>query len=123
MTELAAGPSLHLTHCVAAQVGGVRRWLRENLAHPERVVDAELVATELVTNAIDHGNGARAVRITVFPTHRVRIEVDDSNPSATLTVGRSRHGSPRGNGLAIVDALSSWGVARTSEGKTVWAGL
>lgn len=119
----AARPALHLEDCHSAELPGIRRWLREHLHDPERALDAELVATELVANAIDHGDGASAVRITITPLHRLRIEVDDDSPATALTVGRSRFGSPRGNGLTIVDAVASWGVHRTGAGKTVWAQL
>lgn len=123
MTDIGtAGSSLHLTDCTATQMPGVRRWLRRHMPDTNRRVDAELVATELVANAIDHGDGAHAVRITVTPG-RVHIEVDDGHPFAIPTVGRSRLGGPRGNGLTIVDAVATWGVARTDAGKTVWAHL
>lgn len=123
MVQSDTATSLCLTHCDVAGLAGIRQWLRRHLTDPDHVVDAELVATELVSNAIDHGGGAREVRIAVSPPGRVRVEVDDAAPSARLTVGRSRLGGARGNGLRIIDAIASWGVRRTSTGKTVWATL
>ena len=124
MTDIdAARPSLHLARCHSVEVPWVRRWLRNNLVDPERVIDAELVATELIANAIDHRGGAAAVRITVTPGRQVSIEVDDNTASTALTPGRSRLGRLRGNGLTIIDAVASWGVARAATGKTVWARL
>ncbi|MBO4240830.1 ATP-binding protein [Pseudonocardia alni] len=101
----------------------IREWLREHLPDGARLIDAELVATELVANAIDHGGGAQTVPIVVRPPGRVRVEVEDVNPSVALTVGVSRLGRYRGNGLAIIDAVAAWGVDRTVSGKTVWAEL
>ncbi|MBP2369690.1 ATP-binding protein [Pseudonocardia parietis] len=115
--------SLCLTQCDAAGLSGIRQWLRGHLTSPEHALDAELVATELISNAIDHGGGAHEVRIVVGPSDAVRVEVDDTAPAARLTVGRSRLGGARGNGLRIIDAMSSWGVRRTGTGKTVWAHL
>lgn len=116
----AADRTLVLPQCDGRALHALRRWLRARLTDARRADDAELVATELVTNAIDHGAGAAAVRVTV-DDDAVRIEVDDRNPSVALTVGRSRLGRHRGHGLAIVDSLASWGVRPNAAGKTVWA--
>ena len=117
---LERGPrSLSLARCDVTGLSGLRHWLRERLAGSDGG-DAELVCTELVTNAIDHGGGACAVRIAV-DEHDVRIEVDDSDAHAPLTVGTSRVGSCRGRVSTMIDALASWGVVRTPRGKTVWA--
>lgn len=113
--------SVAVVPCAATQLAGLRRWLRTVLADRDDG-DAELVCTELVTNAIDHGGGARAVRITVAERD-VRIEVDDDHADAPLRIGRSRVGSHRGRGLAMVDVIAVWGVIRRSTGKTVWAHL
>jgi hypothetical protein len=45
-------------------------------------------------NAIDHGGGARAVRITVDEQH-VCVEVDGYAAGALPTLGRSRFGRYR----------------------------
>ncbi|ANY08205.1 ATP-binding protein [Pseudonocardia sp. HH130630-07] len=116
-------PSLRLDPCGPGELAQVRAWLRRHITDPDRALDAELVATELITNAAEHGGGSAIVRITVTEPDRIRIEVADTNLAAMLTVGRSRLGHPRGNGLAIVDAVSSWGVERTTTGKTIWADL
>lgn len=116
-------PDLRLAFCDATQLRAIRHWLREHLIDDAQAIDAELVATELVTNAIDHGGGAVAVRIVLALPGRVRVEVDDNNPSVALTVGTSRFGGHRGNGLAIIDTAAAWGVDGTETGKTVWAEL
>jgi anti-sigma regulatory factor (Ser/Thr protein kinase) len=119
----ASATSLRRQGCEVTELPAVRRWLRRRLPDRGRATDAELVVTELVANAADHGGGASGLRITVSEQDGVHIEVDDGDPSAMLTVGHSRLGGYRGKGLAIIDAVASWGVVRTRTGKTVWAEL
>lgn len=107
----------------APEVGAARGFLRETFATwgVTRCEDAELVVSELVTNAIRHGDGAPLVRLEQRPD-RVRIEVEDE--SDRPPVGRSPgHEEPSGRGLAIVGALAlGWGhERRAGGGKTVWA--
>ena len=80
---------------------------------------AELLVSEVVTNAVEHGSSGGAVEIIALPTG-LRVEVTDQslglpelrNPSAT---------EPTGRGLSIVDQLSRWwGVERATDGKKVW---
>ncbi|WP_370941759.1 ATP-binding protein [Amycolatopsis sp. cg5] len=104
----------------------VRRWASRTL---QAVGDADLgdvllVATELVTNAYDHGKGPLEIRMSHTATPcRVRIEVDDSCPDRPFVVGHA-DARPRGRGMLIVDKLSAeWGVLDHHERgtKTVWA--
>ncbi|WP_224402724.1 ATP-binding protein [Pseudonocardia sp. ICBG1034] len=117
-------PLLVLDGCTPPRLTVVRSWLRDQLRGVDQQlrIDAELVVTELIANAHDHGGGADTVRIYV---HRrppqVRVEVDDGLPQAPLTVGRSRWGGFRGRGLTIVDSVAGWGVVRRARDKTVWA--
>jgi anti-sigma regulatory factor (Ser/Thr protein kinase) len=81
---------------------------------------ALLVATELLTNAVEH---ARApIRLTVgLAAGCVRIEVHDA---AADPPQQQPHDlwAPRGRGLQLVDGLSRrWGWNPDSDGKTVWA--
>lgn len=102
----------------------VRRWATDALADlsDEVLGDVLLVVTELVTNAYDHGQFAREVRLLRIPEPcSVRIEVDDSSPEQPV-LGHSRIDRHRGRGLVIVDRLSKeWGVIPNIVGKTVWA--
>ena len=116
-----------LVWCVLAEpasVGVVRRRLRAHLAglaqdHVENVL---LAASELVTNAILHGEGSVAVTVWVSRLG-VRMEVAD-NGAATPQLGRDdNEEQASGRGLLIVDALAThWGVTPKSRGpgKTVW---
>ncbi|MDN5861142.1 MAG: ATP-binding protein [Pseudonocardia sp.] len=99
----------------------LRRWIRTHVAAgPDTVDDAQLVCTELASNALEHAPGPRVVRITLTEAE-FTVEVDDGAPDAPLTLGTSRLGSIRGRGLLVVNALGRWGVRRYPAGKTVWA--
>ncbi|PRY40567.1 ATP-binding protein [Umezawaea tangerina] len=87
------------------------------------VEDVELLTTELVSNAYDHGLRPLSARLW-YPSHTnyVRIEVDDTNTHALPVVGTSRLGTFRGRGLLMVDRLAhQWGTAVRTWGKTIWA--
>ncbi|HVT21191.1 MAG TPA: ATP-binding protein [Mycobacteriales bacterium] len=84
--------------------------------------DAELVVTELVTNAVLHGAPPISFRVR-GRRDRVRIEVTDSGRSLPLR-GRANTEGMTGRGLAVVEELSNaWGVEPTDDGKLVWAEL
>ena len=107
-----------------ASVGAVRHWLHALLSAEScsRVDDAELLASELVTNAVVHGEGS--VTVTVWPgAHGLRVEVSDhGRGTPRLQIEKSRE-AEGGRGLGIVDELATrWGVAprTTGSGTTVW---
>ena len=113
--------SLRLAFGDATCLSVMRRWLRTTICDHDTLFTAELVCTELVTNAIEHGGGAGSVRICVTDEERVHVEVDDRNPSVLLTVGSSRLGPHRGHGLQMIDSVADWGILGNASGKTVWA--
>ncbi|MEV6823742.1 ATP-binding protein [Amycolatopsis sp. NPDC051102] len=103
----------------------VRRWASRALARVDdaHLGDVLLVATELVTNAYDHGDGPLQVRMSHTPSScRVRIEVDDSCPDHPVLATPSLE-RPGGRGMHIVAKLArTWGVREHPGGsKTVWA--
>jgi hypothetical protein len=101
----------------------LRRWIRTHvIALPDAMDDAQLIATELASNAVEHAPGPRTVRISATDT-LFTVEVDDGGPDAPLTLGTSRLGQHRGRGLLVVNALGRWGVRRYPAGKTVWASI
>ena len=107
-----------------ASVGESRHLVRRSCAGIRRdvVETAELLPSELVTNAIVHGGSPVALTITRSPI-MLRISVADSGPGDPLLSGTSAE-VERGRGLAIVQDLShSWGVAQQSGGKAVWFAL
>lgn len=85
-----------------------------------RADDALLVADELASNAIRHGETPRHCRLWLLDHGRgLRIEVADSGPGQPRIITPDNDG---GRGLRLVDRLASrWGVRRHAASKTVWA--
>ena len=87
--------------------------------------DAELLASELVANAAEHGDGAPislALRRHTEPGGQpgLTCEVTDTSPAMPQR-GAPGPDAERGRGLAIVAALAhSSGVRTTHGGKTTW---
>ncbi|MGH8968904.1 MAG: ATP-binding protein [Actinomycetes bacterium] len=83
---------------------------------------AELLATELVTNAVIHA-GTPVLMMAEHDGHNLTIAVSDGearlptlSPVSVLAEG--------GRGVPIIDELgATWGVQRTVLGKTVWVSL
>lgn len=80
---------------------------------------AQLLTSELVTNAVIHGRSPVTVT-TVLNDGLLRVEVSDDNsrhPEMRLTDDRALDG----RGLHIVALLAvRWGVTDQPLGKTVW---
>ena len=87
--------------------------------------DAELLASELVANAAEHGDGAPislALRRHTEPGGRpgITCEVTDTSPAMPRRTDPGAD-AERGRGLAIVTALAqSSGVRPSQAGKTSW---
>ncbi|HEX4017417.1 MAG TPA: ATP-binding protein [Frankiaceae bacterium] len=80
---------------------------------------AELLVSELVTNAVAHAKSAPVMLIEVLGD-AVRVAVQDASPGPVV-VRDAPHDAPDGRGLLLVDSLAaSWGWAPTPEGKRVW---
>ncbi|HUR03370.1 MAG TPA: ATP-binding protein [Nonomuraea sp.] len=100
----------------------VRRLTRARLAAwglDEQVEIAELLVSELVTNALRHAPGP--YRLTLFATDgMLRGEIEDAG-TAPLHVNQARPGDEQGRGLHMINLLACcWGSETTSGGKTVW---
>jgi two-component sensor histidine kinase len=92
-------------------------WHLEDLAD-----DAEWIATELVTNAVQHGRGSPRLSVCRKDSG-IEIAVFDSS-RALPQVRNATVQDEGGRGLRIVDNLSSrWGVDTLRGGKRVWAML
>lgn len=91
-------------------------------AVPTELVEvAELLTSEIVTNALVHGPGEATLVLDLAQQHVVHIEVIDPDPTLDLRPLQIEVNSPHGRGLAIVDALASaWGAEPRAEGKAVW---
>ncbi|ROQ35888.1 serine phosphatase RsbU (regulator of sigma subunit) [Streptomyces sp. PanSC19] len=88
----------------------------------ERADEIELVADELMTNALMHTDGGAIVtlRILTGPPRRLRVEVEDRS-SALPRRREAGEAGVSGRGLLLVDRLSDvWGVESRGGGKCVW---
>jgi anti-sigma regulatory factor (Ser/Thr protein kinase) len=88
-------------------------------------IDAELVASELVANALMHAPGHGQYRFEISRLdHGVRLALTDGSPIAPI-IRQLDDGAPGGRGLRIIDAVASaWGHdERPHGGKTVWVDL
>ncbi len=107
-------------------VAHARRFVAETLRgwsqEPELVSDAVLITSELVTNAIVHGEPPVRLRLLAVDQD-ITLEVDDSDSAMPRKV-HDDPGAIDGRGLAIVAQLSSrWAARPNGRGKTVWSTL
>ncbi|MCR3749151.1 Anti-sigma regulatory factor (Ser/Thr protein kinase) [Lentzea californiensis] len=119
----ASARTLHTLPEDEPDLGAMRAWIGTLLRDlPEDVVlDVLLVCTELASNAYEHAEGPRAVRVQRH-TDFVRVEVDDHTPAELPRLGQSRLGDTRGRGLVLIAQLSRcWGTQDFTGGKTIWA--
>lgn len=105
-----------------AEVGRARAAVREQLHDwglPKLVGPAELMVSELVTNAVRHSH-ARPVALRLVRADTLLCEVDDDDHDLPAL----RSAGPEdeaGRGLRVVSTLArAWGASRTNAGKTVW---
>jgi anti-sigma regulatory factor (Ser/Thr protein kinase) len=93
---------------------------RRRYGEPAHTEDAQLVVSELATNAVIHAGSPFSVAVH-YVGSAIRISVHDRNPGLPML----RHGGPAaraGRGLHLVGALArAWGVEPSADGKTVWA--
>ena len=90
--------------------------------------DAEIITSELVTNAVQHvrGDGTETIGVTLAHAGSpaaVTIVVSDSSPEGPIRRDTPADGE-QGRGLQIVEALSAhWGWRQEEDGKAVFAVL
>lgn len=116
--SLAAEPSL---------VADVRHSVRAVVAicgSPELADRLELVASELVSNAVRHGGGHEVSVLMKVQGGTALLEVADADGSSPVPRPAGA-ADEDGRGLALIGALAdAWGWhPRTHGGKTVWASL
>ncbi|MFF7312340.1 SpoIIE family protein phosphatase [Streptomyces sp. NPDC008137] len=111
--ELPADPAL---------VGEVRADAMRRLTEwglEETAFAAELILSELITNAIRHGAGP--IRVRLLYVHTLICEVSDASNTAPH-LRRAASTDEGGRGLFLVAQLSqSWGTRYLPEGKVIWA--
>ena len=81
--------------------------------------DVQLLCSELVGNAVRHGERRVELALALSDTH-LTVEVSDG--SSVVPARRADGDEESGRGLAIIDVLAAeWGVTSHPHGKTVWA--
>ncbi|SEB71919.1 Anti-sigma regulatory factor (Ser/Thr protein kinase) [Streptomyces sp. 2224.1] len=131
-TRLAPVPAAAVAHLLpsddrsaARARAALRRQLRVWRIGGELADSAELLLSELVTNAVRaQAPGVAEVGIRfAWADGRLRLEVRDASDELPVR-GEAKEDEECGRGLVLVDALASgWGVDRDGTGKTVWAEL
>ncbi|EHN78314.1 magnesium or manganese-dependent protein phosphatase [Streptomyces coelicoflavus ZG0656] len=108
-----------------ALVAPVRKQVLDRLSDwnlLEATFTAELVVSELVTNAIRYGSPPIRLRL-IHDTATLICEVSDTSHTAPH-LRRARTWDEGGRGLLLVAQLTQrWGSRHTTEGKTIWAEL
>jgi len=86
--------------------------------------DAQLVVSELVSNAVEHAPGTDSFKLELlWHADRLRIALADGS-SIRPVVAELDAERPRGRGMHIVAALADdWGADEHSGGKRVWVEL
>ncbi|MEV0178716.1 ATP-binding protein [Streptomyces sp. NPDC050625] len=105
------------------EVPEARRALRELLRHwgkPGRSEIAELLTSELVTNALVHTD-RDAVLTAVLGPRGLRVEVRDFVARRPRMCAPKADEGTHGRGLVLVQSLAdAWGVRAHGVGKSVW---
>ncbi|MER7895879.1 SpoIIE family protein phosphatase [Streptomyces sp. NPDC096046] len=108
-----------------ALVAPIRKQVVDQLGHwglLDATFTAELVVSELVTNAIRYGAPPIRLRL-IHDASTLICEVSDTNHTAPH-LRRAKTWDEGGRGLLLVAQLTQrWGSRHTAEGKTIWAEL
>ncbi|MER5513259.1 ATP-binding protein [Streptomyces sp. NPDC002763] len=114
---------------VTASIAAARHWVRDSvegfggpLRQHRMIQTAELLVSEMITNAIRHGVGPPLIRLT-WNGRLLRIAVSDYSdrwPRMRVT----KNTEPGGFGMQLLERLAyRWGVTPRHPGKTVWVEL
>jgi hypothetical protein len=112
LTEWMAGGPETVSTARAMVRAACLRW--EQLAISET---AELIMSELASNAVRHAGGIIEISVSVRQ-HYLHLAVRDRSYE------KARIGRADGRGLLLVDAMTtSWGSTELPDGKVIWATL
>jgi anti-anti-sigma regulatory factor/anti-sigma regulatory factor (Ser/Thr protein kinase) len=90
---------------------------------PELVDDAELIITELVSNAVLHAGPPIELLLTLRDRF-MHLSVRDQSPVKPERVLPDPDAGTGGRGLILLDAVAAgWGATDVADGKVVWATL
>jgi anti-sigma regulatory factor (Ser/Thr protein kinase) len=106
-----------------SSVGRARRLLRGTAGDdlPEELVDAaELLVSEVVSNAVVHAGTPVEIRVSVTDATSVHVAVSDGSPHHPV-IRHHADTAGTGRGLRLLTELADdWGVSVGDGGKTVW---
>ncbi|MGW2562576.1 ATP-binding protein [Streptomyces sp. NPDC001514] len=117
--ESAASWPLCPEHLSAAQArrlaaGQLAEWGLDGL-----IDTAQLLISEMVTNAVRHAPGPIRLSLRRYPT-ALRCDVEDASPKIPQPRAAGDE-AESGRGLVLLDALTNaWGSQRTPVGKSIW---
>lgn len=100
-----------------------RRWLRQRLGtwDDDRIDIAELVLSELVTNAVLHSHGPMRVSLSLRDDCAA-LEVVDATGGSVPVIHHYGKDATTGRGMHLIEELTAaWGVRGFVAGKGVWA--
>ncbi|MFF9089106.1 SpoIIE family protein phosphatase [Streptomyces sp. NPDC014991] len=104
------------------EVARARRLVRERLLRwklPHAVETAELLVSEVVTNAVRHA-GSASIGLRVVRTDALLFEVTDDEPALPGLISAGPY-DESGRGLRVVSRLArEWGASASGHRKTVW---
>jgi anti-sigma regulatory factor (Ser/Thr protein kinase) len=90
---------------------------------PQLIDDAQLLASELVTNAVRHARGPISVHANVRDGF-LRLEVTDSSVDRCPHPRDADPDDEGGRGMELVEKMSArWGWRTTESSKVVWLDL
>jgi anti-sigma regulatory factor (Ser/Thr protein kinase) len=85
--------------------------------------DAQLVITELVSNAVRHANGDLQLLIVLRDRH-LHLSIADGSETPPHRILPDPDSGEGGRGLLLIDAVAAaWGSSPTLNGKVVWVTL
>jgi anti-sigma regulatory factor (Ser/Thr protein kinase) len=104
------------------EVARARRLVRAHLLEwglDDAVDTAELLVSEVVSNAVRHAGGAR-IGLRLVRTDALLFEVTDDEPELPTLLGTGVY-DESGRGLRVVSRLArEWGASAAGHRKTVW---
>lgn len=111
--------------CALTAPGEARRFATDVLTswhRPDLIAPAELVVSELATNAVVHAQTAFVLTMAHLGP-AVRLAITDHS-TVLPEVRHPDMTTPHGRGMQLVAAMTDrWGTEPNGDGKTVWAVL
>jgi anti-anti-sigma regulatory factor/anti-sigma regulatory factor (Ser/Thr protein kinase) len=90
---------------------------------PHLIDDAQVVITELVSNAVRHAEGDLRL-LVLFRDRLLHLSVADTSEEQPHLILPDPDTGEGGRGLLLIDAVAAaWGSSPTPDGKVVWATL